>query len=63
MTGRRWALVLLGVVGVMWALGGEWINIRHGIQENHVLDAMVGLSYMAAGIVALDRRPGNAGRP
>ena len=60
MTGRRWALVLLGVVGVMWALGGEWINIRHGIQENHFLDAMVGLSYMAAGIVALDRRPGNA---
>ena len=60
MTGRRWALALLGVVGVMWALGGEWINIRHGIQENHFLDAMVGLSYMAAGIVALDRRPGNA---
>jgi hypothetical protein len=59
MTGRRWALLLLGVGGVVWALGGEWINIRHGIQENHFLDALVGLSYFAAGIVALDRRPGN----
>jgi hypothetical protein len=59
MTGRRWALLLLGVGGVVWALGGEWINIRHGVQENHFLDALVGLSYFAAGIVALDRRPGN----
>jgi signal transduction histidine kinase len=59
-TRRRWWLLGLAVIALVWALGGEWINIHKGIQENHFLDAMVGLSYFAAGIVALDRRPGNA---
>jgi signal transduction histidine kinase len=59
MTRRRWALVALGAAALVWALGGEWVTISRGIQESHLLDAMVGLSFFGAGIVALDRRPGN----
>lgn len=60
MTRRRWRLVALGIAGLVWALGGEWVSIQAGVQENHFLDAMVGLSFLGAGIVALDRRPGNS---
>jgi len=55
---RRW-LLLLGLAAVAYALGGEWVSIHKGVPENHFLDAMVGLSFFAAGILALDRRPGN----
>src|SRR6266568_7820621 len=59
MTPRRWALVALGGAALVWALGGEWVSISHGVPESHLLDVTVGLSFFAAGIVALDRRPGN----
>jgi signal transduction histidine kinase len=58
-TPRRWALVALGGAALVWALGGEWVSISHGVKESHLLDVTVGLSFFAAGIVALDRRPGN----
>jgi signal transduction histidine kinase len=59
MTPRRWTLVALGLAALVWALGGEWVSISHGVKENHLLDVTVGLSFFGAGIVALDRRPGN----
>jgi len=58
-TARRWWLLALAVGALVWALGGEWISISNGVPENHFLDAMVGLSFFGAGIVAIDRRPGN----
>jgi signal transduction histidine kinase len=59
MTARRLGLSLLAVAAGVWALGGEWVTISHGIPENHLLDAMVGISFFGAGIVLIDRRPGN----
>ncbi len=59
MTPRRWALVALGGAALVWALGGEWVSISRGVPESHLLDVTVGLSFFGAGIVALDRRPGN----
>ena len=59
MTPRRWALVALGLAALVWALGGEWVSISRGVPESHLLDVTVGLSFFGAGIVALDRRPGN----
>ena len=60
MTRRRWALALLGVAVLAYALGGEWVSIHSPrIPEIHLLNALLGLFYLAAGIVALDRRPGN----
>jgi signal transduction histidine kinase len=59
MTRRRWGLVVLAVAAIGYALGGEWQSIRGGVPENHLLDAAVGLSFFGAGIVALDRKPGN----
>jgi signal transduction histidine kinase len=58
-TGRRWVLVVAAVVAAAWILGAEWASIRAGVQENHLLDALVGGSFIAAGLVAIDRRPGN----
>src|SRR6266545_2023417 len=52
-------LVALGGASLVWALGGEWVSISHGVNESHLLDVTVGLSFFGAGIVALDRRPGN----
>jgi signal transduction histidine kinase len=60
MTRRRWWLLVLAVAGAGWALGGEWVSIRHGVPENHLLDLLGGLAYLAAGIIILSRRPGNA---
>ncbi len=60
MTRRRWGLLALAVAGVGWILGAEWVSIRHGVPENHFLDAMTGLAFLTCGIIALDRRPGNA---
>jgi signal transduction histidine kinase len=59
MTRRRWGLVVVAVAAIGYALGGEWQSIRGGVPENHLLDAAVGLSFFGAGIVALDRKPGN----
>jgi signal transduction histidine kinase len=59
MTRRRWGLVVLAVAAVGYALGGEWQSILGRTAENHLLDAAVGLSFFGAGIVALDRKPGN----
>ena len=59
MTRRRWGLLALGTVMLGWILGGEWVSIHEGVPENHFIDALVGLSFLAAGLVVLDRRPGN----
>ena len=59
MTRRRWGLVLLSAAFLAYALGQEWLSIRYEIIENHLLDVFVGISAAVAGIVALDRRPGN----
>jgi signal transduction histidine kinase len=48
-----------GVLAVAWVLGAEWESIRAGVQENHLLDALVGGTFIAAGLIAIDRRPGN----
>ena len=60
MTRRRWGLLALGVALVGWIIGGEWVSIHQHIPENHLIDALGGLSFLVAGLVALDRRPGNA---
>ena len=60
MTRRRWGLLALAVAGVGWILGAEWVSIHHGVPENHLIDALTGLAFLAGGIVALDRRPGNS---
>jgi hypothetical protein len=60
MTRRQWGLAALGVVMLAWILGGEWVSIHAHVPENHFIDAVGGLSYLLAGLVALDRRPGNA---
>ncbi len=60
MTRRRWGLLALTVAGVGWILGAEWVSIHHGVPENHFIDAMTGLAFLTCGIIALDRRPGNA---
>jgi len=60
MTRRRWALVLLGVAVAGWIIGGEWVSIHRDVPEDHLLDALLGLSFLGAGVAALDRRPGNA---
>ena len=59
MTRRRWGLAALAVAGTGWILGAEWVSIHHGVPENHLIDAVTGLAFLAGGIVALDRRPGN----
>jgi len=60
MTRRRWGLAALGLALVCWIIGGEWVSIHQHVPENHFIDALGGLSFLVAGLVALDRRPGNA---
>ena len=50
----------LAIGALAWALGGEWVSISHHVPENHFIDLLGGLAFLASGIVALDRRPGNA---
>ncbi len=57
MTRRRWGLLALGVAVAGWIIGGEWVSIRQHVPENHLIDALGGLSFLVAGLVALDRRP------
>lgn len=59
MTRRRWGLLALGVAVAGWIIGGEWVSIHRHVPENHLIDALGGLSFLVAGLVALDRRPGN----
>jgi signal transduction histidine kinase len=59
MTRRRWALAALGVALVGWIIGGEWVSIHQHVPENHLIDALGGLSFLVAGLVALDRRRHN----
>ena len=56
---RRWGLLTLGVAVAGWIIGGEWVSIRQHVPENHLIDALGGLSFLVAGLVALDRRPHN----
>jgi signal transduction histidine kinase len=60
MTRRRWGLAALGLALAGWIIGGEWVSIHQHVPENHFIDALGGLSFLVAGLVALDRRPGNA---
>lgn len=60
MTGRRWGLFAFSLVFLGYALGQEWIQIHWDVDENHLLDLLVGVSAALSGVVALDRRPGNA---
>jgi signal transduction histidine kinase len=59
MTRRRWWLLALSAALAFWSLGGEWVSVHQHVPEDHFLDLLGGLSYLVAGIVALDRRPGN----
>jgi signal transduction histidine kinase len=59
MTRRRWGLLAVGVAVAGWIIGGEWVSIRQHVPENHLIDALGGLSFLVAGLVALDRRPRN----
>jgi signal transduction histidine kinase len=59
-TTRRCVLVGAAVLAAAWILGAEWSSIHAGVQENHLLDALVGGAFVGAGLVAIDRRPGNA---
>jgi len=59
MTRRRWGLVALWVFGLWWILAAEWVSIDRGVRENHLLDALAGISFIAAAVVILDQRPGN----
>jgi signal transduction histidine kinase len=59
-TTRRWVLVAAAVLAAAWILGAEWSSIHAGVRENHLLDALVGGAFIGAGLVAIDRRPGNA---
>jgi signal transduction histidine kinase len=56
---RRWWLAVLATICAVWVLGGEWVSVRHHVPENHLIDALGGLAYLTAGIIVLDRRPGN----
>jgi len=59
MTRRRRGLAALGIVLLAWIIGGEWVSIHQHVPENHFIDALGGLSFLVAGLVALDRRPRN----
>jgi signal transduction histidine kinase len=58
-TTRRWGLIVLAAAALYWAFGAEWVSIHQGVVENHFLDAMPGVSFLVAGVIAMDRRPGN----
>ena len=59
MTTRRLGLLALAVVFVAVAIGQEWITTHWAINDNYLLDLLVGISAGLCGIVALDQRPGN----
>jgi len=59
MTTRRWGLIALAATALYWAFAAEWVSIHHGVMENHFLDTLTGVSFLIAGVIAMDRRPGN----
>ncbi len=59
MTRRRWVLLGVAMLILGWILGGEWVSIHQRVPENHLVDALGGLAFLVAGVLALDRRPGN----
>jgi len=59
MNARRLRLAALGITCFAFALGAEWVSIYYDVPENHLLDLLSGLSYLVAGLIAMDRRPGN----
>jgi signal transduction histidine kinase len=59
MSRRALLLVGLGLLGIALGLGGEHYSIQARTPENHWLDLAVGWTYMAAGLIALARRPRN----
>jgi signal transduction histidine kinase len=60
---RTVILVGLALLGVAVGLGGEHYSIAAHTSENHWLDLAVGWTYIAGGLMALARRPGNAVGP
>jgi signal transduction histidine kinase len=60
LTTRRCWLALFFAAALCWIIGGEWVSIHAGVPENHFIDSLGGLSFAIAGVIAADRRPGNA---
>jgi hypothetical protein len=60
LTTRRSWLALFFATALCWIIGGEWVSIHAGVPENHFIDSLGGLSFAIAGVIAADRRPGNA---
>ncbi len=59
MNRRRWLLGAMLAVAIAFGLGQEAISVHYRTPESHLLDFLTGLSYLIAGAVCLDRRPGN----
>ena len=60
---RRLLTVLLLVASLAFAFGAEWVSIRTGMPENHLIDLASGLAYLLTGVVAVNRRPGSRAGP
>jgi hypothetical protein len=60
LTMRRCWLALIFAAGRSWIIGGERVSIHARVPENHFIDALGGLSFAIAAVIAADRRPGNA---
>ena len=63
LTKRRCRLALLFAAALCWTIGGEWVSIHAGVRQNHFIDALGGLSFAVAGLIAANRKPGNALAP
>ena len=59
MNRRLLLLFPLALLGVAVGAAAEHYSIRAQTRENHWLDLAVGWTYLAAGLIALARRPGN----
>ena len=59
MTRRLPLLISVAALGIAAGVGGEHYSIQAHTPENHWLDLAVGWTYLAAGLVALARRPRN----